>query len=318
MFPSSVPAVISSRSCPTGDAPPLPGPPLATPPPCLPWQQLAGATAGLRCPNTAPSCCERRTCPRQRRCTTRTPTRCRSPPTSRPAVSPSSGHVTAPPAQDSVNAPPCPPAGSYYASALHPPHKPCMAQFLRSSNVPESSLPPSASTPSSFPGDPQTAHPHASSSPGYPPRDRMGPPSFHAHPGQPQYGPLVAAHGVYAPLYDSRRVWRPQVSPRPTGWQERLIGRELTASLVFAAVSQRGRQEQLAASGGAALLRLPASAQGEVQLPGQQLLLRRAPLRPAQGRSTSRGIQVHLLVLGVSTGRNFRFPAPLVIPAVAL
>lgn len=118
-----------------------------------------------------------------------------------------------PPARDSVNAPPCPPAGSYYASALHPPHKPCMAQFLRSSNVPESSLPPPTSTPSSFPGDPQTAHAHASSSPGYPPRERMGPPSFHTHPGQPQYGPLVAAHGVYAPLYDSRRVWRPQVSP---------------------------------------------------------------------------------------------------------
>lgn len=87
-----------------------------------------------------------------------------------------------------------------------------MAQFLRSSNVPESSLPPSAGTPSSFPGDPQTAHPHAAPSSGYPPRDRMGPPSFHAHPGQ--YGTLVAAHGVYAPLYDSRRVWRPQVSPR--------------------------------------------------------------------------------------------------------
>lgn len=86
-----------------------------------------------------------------------------------------------------------------------------MAQFLRSANVPESSLPPSAGPPSSF-------DPHPSSS-GYPPppppRDRMGPPSFHAHPGPPQYGPVVAAHGVYAPLYDSRRVWRPQVSPRP-------------------------------------------------------------------------------------------------------
>lgn len=106
---------------------------------------------------------------------------------------------------------PSSPAGSYYASALHPPHKTCMAQFLRSSNVPESSLSPSAGPPSSFPGDPHAVHPPSSS--GYPPRDRMGPPNFHAHPGQPQYGPLVAAHGVYAPLYDSRRVWRPQVSP---------------------------------------------------------------------------------------------------------
>lgn len=108
------------------------------------------------------------------------------------------------------------PAGSYYPSTLHPPHKPCMAQFLRSSNVSESSLPPSLGPPpSSYASDPQAPHPPSSSSSGYPPhppRDRMGPPAFHSHPGQPQYGPLAPAHGVYAPLYDSRRVWRPQVS----------------------------------------------------------------------------------------------------------
>lgn len=218
MFPRSAGICPGSNRlwlCPAGVAPPLPGPPSATPPPCRPWRQLAGATAARRSPNTAPSCCERRICPRRRRCTTRSPTRRRSPPISMPAVSRCSGQVTS---RRGVNAPPRSPAGSYYASTLHPPHKSCMAQFLRSSNVPESSLPPSASAPSSFAGDPQAAHPHAASSPGYPSRERMGPPSFHAHPGQPQYGPLVAAHGVYAPLYDSRRVWRPQVSPRPD-WQ---------------------------------------------------------------------------------------------------
>lgn len=93
------------------------------------------------------------------------------------------------------------PAGSYYPPSLHPPHKPCMAQFLRSSNVPESPLPP----PSSYPSDHQTQHPPPSASSGYPQRDRMGPPTFHPHPGQPQYGPLASTHGVYAPLYDSRR-----------------------------------------------------------------------------------------------------------------
>uniref|UniRef100_A0A3Q4BZQ5 RING-type E3 ubiquitin transferase n=1 Tax=Mola mola TaxID=94237 RepID=A0A3Q4BZQ5_MOLML len=72
------------------------------------------------------------------------------------------------------------PAGSYYPPSLHPPHKPCM-----------SPLPP----PSSYP-------------------NRMGPPTFHPHPGQPQYGPLASTHGVYAPLYDSRRVWRPQLYHR--------------------------------------------------------------------------------------------------------
>lgn len=110
------------------------------------------------------------------------------------------------------------PTCSYYPSSLHPSHKPCMARFLRSSNVPESSLPPSmGSAPSSYPSDPQTGHPPSSSSSGYPPhppRDRMGPPAFHPHPGQPQYGPLTPAHGVYAPLYDSRRVWRPQLYHR--------------------------------------------------------------------------------------------------------
>ncbi|XP_029371864.1 roquin-2 isoform X2 [Echeneis naucrates] len=109
------------------------------------------------------------------------------------------------------------PTCSYYPSALHPPHKPCMARFLRSSNVPESSLPPSMGPPpTSYPSDPQTPHPSSSSSSGYPPhppRDRMGP-TFHPHPGQAQYGPLAPAHGVYAPLYDSRRVWRPQLYHR--------------------------------------------------------------------------------------------------------
>ncbi|XP_028272985.1 roquin-2 isoform X1 [Parambassis ranga] len=111
-----------------------------------------------------------------------------------------------------------PTSGSYYPSTLHPPHKPCMARFLRSSNVPESSLPPSIGPPpSSFSNDPQTPLPPSSSSSGYPPhppRDRIGPPAFHPHPGQPQYGPLAPAHGVYAPLYDSRRVWRPQLYHR--------------------------------------------------------------------------------------------------------
>ncbi|XP_026152509.1 roquin-2 isoform X3 [Mastacembelus armatus] len=83
-----------------------------------------------------------------------------------------------------------PTSGSYYPSTLHNPHKTCMARFLRSSNVAESSLPPSIGpAPSSYPSDPQTPHPPSSSSSGYPPhppRDRLGPPAFHTHPGQPQ------------------------------------------------------------------------------------------------------------------------------------
>lgn len=111
-----------------------------------------------------------------------------------------------------------PASGSFYPSTLHAPHKTCMARFLRSANVPESSLPPSLGPPpSSFPSDLQTPHPPSSSSSGYPThplRDRIGPAAFHHHPGQPQYGPLAPSHGVYAPLYDSRRVWRPQLYHR--------------------------------------------------------------------------------------------------------
>lgn len=42
----------------------------------------------------------------------------------------------------------------------------------------------------------------------------MSHPTFHGPPGQSPYGPLAPAHGVYAPLYDSRRVWRPQLYHR--------------------------------------------------------------------------------------------------------
>uniref|UniRef100_A0A8C6UA44 Ring finger and CCCH-type domains 2 n=1 Tax=Neogobius melanostomus TaxID=47308 RepID=A0A8C6UA44_9GOBI len=108
-----------------------------------------------------------------------------------------------------------PGSGSFYPSTLHGPHKTCMARFLRSSNVPESSLPPSLdSPPSSFPIDRQNPQPPSSLSSGYPQhqrRDLIRHPTFH---GQPPYGSLAPPHGVYAPLYDSRRVWRPQLYHR--------------------------------------------------------------------------------------------------------
>ncbi|XP_061788108.1 roquin-2 isoform X2 [Nerophis lumbriciformis] len=92
---------------------------------------------------------------------------------------------------------------SFYAPA----HKSCMARFLRSSNVPESSLPPC-----SFPDHASSSPPSAYTPSRPPPGERMV--LFHPHPGQPRYGPLVSAHAVYAPLYDSRRAWRPQLYHR--------------------------------------------------------------------------------------------------------
>lgn len=214
-------------SCPLGSPSLLPGLQSATHQRRLRWQQLGGVMVVLLCPNTVSLSCVHHILLRHQRCTIRSPTL----------------HTTQPIINQTVSRfrsknlnwiekwycchgkvwifsalhffPSCSPAGSYYPSTLHPPHKSCMARFLRSSNVPESSLPPSIGPPpSSYPSDPQTPHPPSSSSTGYPPhppRDRMGPPAFHPHPGQPQYGPLAPAHGVYAPLYDSRRVWRPQV-----------------------------------------------------------------------------------------------------------
>lgn len=98
---------------------------------------------------------------------------------------------------------------SFYPSTLNGPHKTCMARFLRSSNVPESSLPPSLeSPPSSFHVNRHNPHQSRYS---HPLRDQISQPTFH---GQPPYGPLAPPHGVYAPLYDSRRVWRPQLYHR--------------------------------------------------------------------------------------------------------
>uniref|UniRef100_A0A8C8FSS8 RING-type E3 ubiquitin transferase n=1 Tax=Oncorhynchus tshawytscha TaxID=74940 RepID=A0A8C8FSS8_ONCTS len=93
------------------------------------------------------------------------------------------------------------PASNYYTSTMHH-HKPCMARFLRSSHVLESSLPPSM------------APPYSEQHPSFPPpRERAGP-SPYGPPPAPQYGPLAPAHGGYAPLYDSRRMWRPQLYHR--------------------------------------------------------------------------------------------------------
>ncbi|XP_064863629.1 roquin-2-like isoform X1 [Oncorhynchus nerka] len=93
------------------------------------------------------------------------------------------------------------PASNYYPSAIHH-HKPCVARFLRSSHVPESSLPPSMAPLYSeqYPSLP-------------PPREHAGP-SPYGPSSVPQYGPLVPAHGGYAPLYDSRHMWRPQLYHR--------------------------------------------------------------------------------------------------------
>ncbi|XP_051971855.1 roquin-2-like [Xyrauchen texanus] len=92
-----------------------------------------------------------------------------------------------------------------------PPHQPaipsyksCNTRFLRSSNVAESMLPPSLG--------PLYPDQH----PSVPPPDRLGP----AHYGPPSTYTSIShshSHGVYTPVYDSRRAWRPPLYPRDGG-----------------------------------------------------------------------------------------------------
>uniref|UniRef100_A0A9J8A3M8 RING-type E3 ubiquitin transferase n=1 Tax=Cyprinus carpio carpio TaxID=630221 RepID=A0A9J8A3M8_CYPCA len=86
--------------------------------------------------------------------------------------------------------------------AAIPPHKSCNARFHRSSNVPESMLPPSMG--------PLYPDQH----PSVPPADRLGPGPY----GPPStYASVSHAHSMYTPVYDSRRVWRPPLYPRDGG-----------------------------------------------------------------------------------------------------
>ncbi|XP_072514421.1 roquin-2 isoform X2 [Salminus brasiliensis] len=108
--------------------------------------------------------------------------------------------------------PPCPPSSNYYPSMVNP-HKPCMARFSRSSPAFDSSAPPYLEPPPSIPS-----------------RERLGPGHF-----PPAYAPIhhphAHGHGVYAPVYDSRRVWRPQLYHRQDGRSNSLPPEVLHSSI---------------------------------------------------------------------------------------
>ncbi|XP_010585953.1 roquin-2 isoform X8 [Loxodonta africana] len=78
---------------------------------------------------------------------------------------------------------------------------PCVPRFVRSNNVPESSLPPASV-------------PYADHYSTFSPRDRMNASPYQPPPPQP-YGPVPPVpSGMYAPVYDSRRIWRPPMYQR--------------------------------------------------------------------------------------------------------
>uniref|UniRef100_A0A4W3IVZ7 Ring finger and CCCH-type domains 2 n=1 Tax=Callorhinchus milii TaxID=7868 RepID=A0A4W3IVZ7_CALMI len=102
----------------------------------------------------------------------------------------------------SYELPPYHQPGGYY-----PPHPglpsgvtACLPRYARPNNIPESSLAPTVPYPE-----------HCTA---YPPRERLAASPYPSGPAQ-QYGSVPAIHsGMYAPVYDSRRMWRPQMYQR--------------------------------------------------------------------------------------------------------
>ncbi|MGH0136722.1 UNVERIFIED_CONTAM: hypothetical protein FKN15_062353 [Acipenser sinensis] len=89
---------------------------------------------------------------------------------------------------------------NYYAPPPPPPSVSASMRFVRSTNVPESSLPP-------------PSVPYTDQYPSFPPRRRMT--SSPCPPPPPQQCSHPAVHsGMYAPVYDSQRMWRPQMYHR--------------------------------------------------------------------------------------------------------
>ncbi|XP_066506857.1 roquin-2 isoform X2 [Hoplias malabaricus] len=114
---------------------------------------------------------------------------------------------------------PCSPSSNYYTSMVNP-HKPCLPRFSRSSPAFDS------------PAPPPLAPPYLEPPPSLPSRDRLGPPHYPPAPTYtPMHHPHTHGHGVYAPVYDSQRVWRPSLYHRQEGRSNSLPPEVLHSSI---------------------------------------------------------------------------------------
>ncbi|KAJ8286589.1 hypothetical protein GJAV_G00040880 [Gymnothorax javanicus] len=166
---------------------------------------------------------------------------------------------------------PYPPASNYYASSV-PPLKQCTARFLRSSNVPESSLPPAMTS-------------YSEQHPSFPQRERLGPASYPSH---PQYGHLSHVQGVYTPVYDSRRMWRPQLYHREDARSNSLPPEVLHSSMYQPALRERYRSLDASfCSDGEQRAALQRDTYSHVPI-GYDDLLRRKPEQWAQHQISNR------------------------------
>ncbi|XP_053097128.1 roquin-2 isoform X3 [Pangasianodon hypophthalmus] len=144
----------------------------------------------------------------------------------KPASVPQRGHheVTYFPEQRSAYDLPSCPSGNFFPAPLSNPHKPYLPRFPRSSPASDSSAPPPLAPP--YPDSPLPSR--LGMSP-YPPSPSY-PPLPHSHPH---------GHGVYAPVYDSRRLWRPQLYHRQDGRSNSLPLEVLHSSIYHPPLRER-------------------------------------------------------------------------------
>ncbi|KAM9455420.1 roquin-2 isoform 2-T4 [Clarias gariepinus] len=141
-------------------------------------------------------------------------------------LKPHRGHheVTYFPDQRSVYELPSCQTGNFFPPSLSNHHKPYLPRFPRSSPTSDSSAPPPLAPP--YPDPPLPSRLGLSP---YPPSPSY-PPLPHSHPH---------GHGVYAPVYDSRRLWRPQLYHRHDGRSNSLPLEVLHSSIYHPPLRER-------------------------------------------------------------------------------
>ncbi|XP_060764880.1 roquin-2 isoform X2 [Neoarius graeffei] len=142
----------------------------------------------------------------------------------KPSSLPQRGHheVTYFPEQRSAYELPSCPSANFFPTSLPNPHKPYLPRITRSSPTSDSSVPPPLAAPYPDPSLPS----------------RLG---LSPYPPSPSYPPLPHSHthGVYAPVYDSRRLWRPQLYHRQDGRSNSLPLEVLHSSIYHPPLRER-------------------------------------------------------------------------------
>ncbi|KAK2823792.1 hypothetical protein Q7C36_020392 [Tachysurus vachellii] len=144
----------------------------------------------------------------------------------KPSALPQRAHHEVPyfPEQRSAYDLPSCPSGNFFPATVSNSHKHYLPRFPRSSPASDSSAPPPLAPP--YPDQPLQSRLGLSPYPASPPY----PPLPHSHPH---------GHGVYAPVYDSRRLWRPQLYHRQDGRSNSLPLEVLHSSIYHPPLRER-------------------------------------------------------------------------------